>query len=60
MSVIQDYYNVQSQVRHKIELLNVKIISHSVEFTKDRGNYGFIGDLNRVLTELKQLNESLS
>lgn len=60
MSAITDYKTTTIKIFNEVNVLMDKLKKHNEQFNHDVRNYGYVGDLNRVLTELKQLNESLS
>jgi hypothetical protein len=60
MNQILAYQKQQTEITEQIVLLKKKLKKHSVSFNKTQSNWSFVGDLNHVLENVKELNQFLN
>ena len=49
------YEEAQTEIKRQIKLLQATLKLHEAEFNKDTKNWGFVGDVNHVKSEIKDL-----
>jgi hypothetical protein len=52
----ESYVKKKSDIKKEIAILEKKLLKHSNNFKKNPTNWGYVGDLGYILTELKNIN----
>ena len=49
------YYATQTEVLQALDTLRARVLHHGAQATDRQYNWGYIGDLNHILTHLNEL-----
>lgn len=59
MTANEKYNEMQRQVLNQLQLLQEKLQDHQDKFFEDQNNWGRVGDLNYIATQLENINSFL-
>ena len=60
MEANKKYQENQNQIKNELTILKDKLNRHKKAYCKDSTNWGYVGDLGHILTQVKELNQFLN
>ena len=55
-----EYEEKQAEIKNELVILNDKLKNHKKIYSKDKTNWGYIGDLGYIISHLKELNKFIN
>lgn len=59
MNASDKYKEIQKEIEANIELLKQKLELHKNKFDYDNGNWGYVGDISYINTQLSNMVDSV-